>query len=169
MLIFVLFFSPLKCRINFFFFFIWVVNSVKYTFFVQRGMKKTTARTTTTTTTTKHAVIFDLLHNRILDFTRVGVLIFLSLSLSLVLWHKLIKSSWTLCCVFQFRTAGKGNQHGGREFDDLQNWLDMASRENPLYWNITFVLKKQHWRNLIILKCFTWRWLHLYLTWKNQR
>ena len=26
-----------------------------------------------------------------------------------------------------------GNQHGGREQDDLQNYLDMASHENPLY------------------------------------
>ena len=26
----------------------------------------------------------------------------------------------------------KGNQHGGREKDDLQNWLDMTSHENPL-------------------------------------
>ena len=27
---------------------------------------------------------------------------------------------------------GQGNQHGGREYDDLQNGLDMASHENPL-------------------------------------
>ena len=27
----------------------------------------------------------------------------------------------------------RGNQHGGREYDDLQNWLDMTSHENPLY------------------------------------
>ena len=26
----------------------------------------------------------------------------------------------------------RGNQHGGREYDDLQNWLDMTSHENPL-------------------------------------
>ena len=25
-----------------------------------------------------------------------------------------------------------GNQHGGREYDDLQNLLDMTSHENPL-------------------------------------
>ena len=24
-----------------------------------------------------------------------------------------------------------GNQHGGRGYNDLQNWLDMTSRENP--------------------------------------
>ena len=27
----------------------------------------------------------------------------------------------------------KGNQHGGRKLDDLQNWLDMTSHENPLF------------------------------------
>ena len=26
----------------------------------------------------------------------------------------------------------RGNQHGGCEYDDLQNWLDMTSHENPL-------------------------------------
>ena len=26
----------------------------------------------------------------------------------------------------------RGNQHGGFEYDDLQNWLDMTSHENPL-------------------------------------
>ena len=26
----------------------------------------------------------------------------------------------------------RGNQHGGRRYDDLQNWLDMTSHENPL-------------------------------------
>ena len=26
----------------------------------------------------------------------------------------------------------RGNQHGGHENDDLQNWLDMTSHENPL-------------------------------------
>ena len=24
----------------------------------------------------------------------------------------------------------RGNQHGGREYDDLQNWLDMTSHKN---------------------------------------
>ena len=33
----------------------------------------------------------------------------------------LIKASGTFCCVFQCQTVGKGNQHGGREYDDLQN------------------------------------------------
>ena len=27
----------------------------------------------------------------------------------------------------------KGNQHGGRKFNDLQNGLDVTSHENPLY------------------------------------
>ena len=27
----------------------------------------------------------------------------------------------------------RGNQHGGGEYDDLQNWLDMTSHENPLF------------------------------------
>ena len=27
------------------------------------------------------------------------------------------------------------NQHGVREDDDLQHWLDMTSRENPLYFD----------------------------------
>ena len=26
----------------------------------------------------------------------------------------------------------RGNQHGGRKYDDLQNWLNMTSHENPL-------------------------------------
>ena len=27
----------------------------------------------------------------------------------------------------------RGNQHGGRKYDDLQNWLDMMSYENLLF------------------------------------
>ena len=27
----------------------------------------------------------------------------------------------------------RGNQHGGYEYDDLQNWLDMTSHENHLF------------------------------------
>ena len=26
----------------------------------------------------------------------------------------------------------RGNHHGGREYGDLQNWLDMTSHEDPL-------------------------------------
>ena len=26
----------------------------------------------------------------------------------------------------------RGNQHGGREYDDLQNWRDITSHETPL-------------------------------------
>ena len=44
----------------------------------------------------------------------------------------LIKSNGTFCCVFLYRAILRGNQHGGHENDDLQNWLDMTSHENPL-------------------------------------
>ena len=33
---------------------------------------------------------------------------------------------------FPILAGAKGNQYGGREYDDLQNWLDMTSHENPL-------------------------------------
>ena len=45
----------------------------------------------------------------------------------------LMKSNGTFYCVFLYRAMLRGNQHGGREYDDLRNWLDMASHENPLY------------------------------------
>ena len=38
----------------------------------------------------------------------------------------------TFLCVFLYLAMLRGNQHGGREYDDLQNWLDMMSHENPL-------------------------------------
>ena len=48
-----------------------------------------------------------------------------------------MKNSGTFCCVFQHQTVEKGNQHGGRKYDDyfndLQNWLDMTSHENPYF------------------------------------
>ena len=31
-----------------------------------------------------------------------------------------------------------GSQHGGREYDDLQNWFDMMSHENPLLYSKIF-------------------------------
>ena len=34
-----------------------------------------------------------------------------------------MKNSGTYC-VFQYQTVEKGNQHGGRKYDDLQNLLD---------------------------------------------
>ena len=43
-----------------------------------------------------------------------------------------MKSFRTFCCVFQYQTKGKGSQHGSRKYDDLQNWHDMTSHENPL-------------------------------------
>ena len=61
------------------------------------------------------------------------MLIFLSLSCNMVLWYapSFKKSSGTFCC-FPIPHSVKGNQHGIREYDDLQNWLDMTSHENPL-------------------------------------
>ena len=32
----------------------------------------------------------------------------------------------------QYRAVQKGNQRGGREYDGLQNCLDITSHENPL-------------------------------------
>ena len=34
---------------------------------------------------------------------------------------------------FQYRSVLKGNQYGGGEYDDWQNWLDMTSHEKPLF------------------------------------
>ena len=47
----------------------------------------------------------------------------------------------------------KGNQHGSCEYDDLQNWLDMTSHENPLlhgcvYFEVTC-------QNLVVSLSFT--------------
>ena len=45
---------------------------------------------------------------------------------SVVVWYcdtNLIKSSRTFCCIFQYQPVVTGNQHGGREYDDLQYWL----------------------------------------------
>ena len=45
-----------------------------------------------------------------------------------------MKSLGTFCCVFQYQTVEKGNQHGSHEYDDLKNLLDdMTSHENPVY------------------------------------
>ena len=35
----------------------------------------------------------------------------------------------TFYCIFLYRAMLGGNQHGGCEYDDLQNRLDMTSRE----------------------------------------
>ena len=35
-----------------------------------------------------------------------------------------------------------GNQHGGRKYDDLQNWLDMTSHENPLLQALSFIIAR---------------------------
>ena len=37
-----------------------------------------------------------------------------------------------LLIYFPIPGHAKGNQHGGRKYDDLQNWLDMTSHKNPL-------------------------------------
>ena len=43
-----------------------------------------------------------------------------------------MKSFGTFCCVFQYQTVEKGYQHGGCEYEYLQNLLDMTSHENAL-------------------------------------
>ena len=40
--------------------------------------------------------------------------------------------------VFPIPDHAKGNQHGGRKYEDLHDWLDMTSHENPLYAPRTF-------------------------------
>ena len=42
-----------------------------------------------------------------------------------------IKSNETFCYFSLYLHTWTGNQHGGRECDDLQNLLDMTSHENP--------------------------------------
>ena len=51
------------------------------------------------------------------------------------MWYELNKKNGTFCHVFLYRFILRGNQHGGRKYDDLQNWLDMTSHENPLFVN----------------------------------
>ena len=58
--------------------------------------------------------------------------------LCLVLWYELRKSCKAFCCLFQYQTVEKGNQHGDRGYDDLQNWLDMTSQEIPLYGGLGY-------------------------------
>ena len=41
----------------------------------------------------------------------------------------------SFCCIFHYRAMLRGNQHGGRKYDDLQNWLEMISHENPSVLN----------------------------------
>ena len=36
----------------------------------------------------------------------------------------------------------RGNQHGGCEYDDLQNWIDMTSHENPLLRRVVAYLTR---------------------------
>ena len=38
-----------------------------------------------------------------------------------------------------------GHQHGGRENDDLQNWLDMTSYENPLLLTLIVRIDTYTW------------------------
>ena len=33
---------------------------------------------------------------------------------------------------FQYQAVQKENQHGGRNYDALQNWLDMTSHKNTI-------------------------------------
>ena len=82
--------------------------------------------------TTKSTVTFDLSYSKIWNFNLVCVLIFLSLARNLALWYELNKKERDILLYFPIPGFTKGNQHGGREWDDLQNWLDMTSHENPL-------------------------------------
>ena len=50
--------------------------------------------------TTKHSIILDSLHDRILNFTWVCVLVFLSLSCSLVIWYELNEKFWDILSCF---------------------------------------------------------------------
>ena len=61
------------------------------------------------------------------------VLKFLSLGYNLVLWYELNKMFWDILLYFLIRSVYRGNQHGGREYDDLQKGLDMTSHKNPLF------------------------------------
>ena len=66
------------------------------------------------------------------------ILIFLSLGCNLVSWSELNKKKlWDILLCFSIPGCVEGNQHGGCEYDDLQNWFDMTSHENP--WQYTWV------------------------------
>ena len=82
--------------------------------FLQRGVEKTT----------KNVIIL------------VCVLIFLSLGCSLALWYNLNQKFLDILLCFPYRTMGRGNQHGGRECDDLQNWLHMKLPIASAVWGI---------------------------------
>ena len=56
--------------------------------------------------TTKHTIILDSLHNKILNFTWVCVLIFLSLGCSLVLWYELNEKFWDILLCFPMPDCG---------------------------------------------------------------
>ena len=65
------------------------------------------------------------------------------------------------CCVFQYRTVEKGNQHGGREYDDVQNsWLDIRGHMTALY-TLAFITLCKGPKNLQILlfKCLYYYYL----------
>ena len=47
---------------------------------------------------------------------------------------------------------GSGNQHGGRECDDLQNWLHMTSHENPKKFIFICDLQNDHRNIALIIK-----------------
>ena len=85
--------------------------------------------------TTKHAVIFDLLYDRISKFNCVGVLIhvFLSLGCNLTLWYEVNNKFW--CILLYLLIPVCGNRKPTLQSwvqDDLRNWLDMTSHEYTL-------------------------------------
>ena len=49
-----------------------------------------------------------------------------------------MKNSGTFCCVFQYQTVGKGNQHS-HKYDDFQNWLNMTSHETLCFFKTEFM------------------------------
>ena len=66
---------------------------------------------------------------------RVCTVILVTLcNFGIVVWTQLKVSGRFLSSVFLYRTMRRGNQHGVRKCDDLQNRLDMTSHENSLLY-----------------------------------
>ena len=58
---------------------------------------------------------------------------------------KKIKNLWTFFYSFQYQDVQRGNQHGGHEYNDLQNWFDMTSHENPLLYLAAAMMWQTMW------------------------
>ena len=61
------------------------------------------------------------------------MVIFLPLGCNLVRWNELNEKLLNILLFSQYLPMQTGNQHGSREYDHLQNLLDMTSHENPYY------------------------------------